>query len=183
MTWLAAVYLVSHLISQEHRGKRTVVATQDEVVDGLQTEEGQEVPRQTRNPSDVKVSGTNTRLQHGLELRSQRERKLHDDISREEGIDPAHDQTLRHHHGDLALHHAHHALHSSRIGHWVALGLATHLRLGEERTVFVCLNHICLASCKRGRGELLVVVAKIDTAHKRTLLAHVIDGLLLRGGL
>lgn len=177
------MYLVSYSTGQEHRGKRTVVTAENEVVNGLQTKEGQEVPRQTRNPSDVKVSSTNTRLQHRLELRSQREWKLHDDISRKEGIDPAHDQTLRDHHGDLTLHHAHHALHSSRIGHWVALGLATHLGLGEEGTVFVCLNHVCLASSERGWGELLVVVAKIDTAHKRTLLAHMIDGLLLRGGL
>lgn len=165
------------------RRNRTVVAAQNEVVDGLQTEEGQEVPRQTRNPSDVKVSGTNARLKHRLELRSQRKGKLHDDITREEGIDPAHDQTLGDHHGDLTLHHAHHALHGSRIGHRVTLGLTTHLGLGEEGTILVGLNHVCLASSERGRGELLVVVAEVDTAHERTLLAHLIDGLLLGGGL
>ena len=168
---------------QVNFGRRTVIAAEDEVVYRLQTEQGQEVPRQTRDPSDIKIFSSNTRLQHRLELRSQREWQFHDDIAGEEGIDPAHDQALRHHHGNLALHHAHHTLHGSRIGHWVALGLAAHLGFGEESTVLIGLDHVCLAGSERGWRQLLVVVTKVDTAHERTLLTQNIDGLLLGRGL
>jgi len=41
------------------------------------------------------------------------------------------------------------------------------------------LDHVCLASSERGWRQLLVIVAKVDTAHERTLLAQNIDGLLL----
>jgi hypothetical protein len=149
----------------------------------LQTKESQEVPRQTRNPSDVEISSANTRLQHRLELRSQREGQLHDDIAREEGVDPAHDQTLRHHHSDLALHHAHHAFHGGRVSHGVTLGLAAHVGLGEESAVLVGLDHVGLAGSEGGGRELLVVVAEVDAAHERALLAHDIDGLRLGSGL
>lgn len=42
----------------------TIVAPKDEVVDGLQPEQSQEVPRQTRHPSHVQVPRANARLQH-----------------------------------------------------------------------------------------------------------------------
>jgi hypothetical protein len=161
--------------------ERTVVATEDEVVNRLQTKQSQKVPRQTRNPSDIEISSTNTRLQHRLELRSQREGKLHDNIAREKGVDPTHDQTLGHHHGNLTFHHTHHAFHGCRIGHGVTLGLTAHFWFGEEGAVFVGLDHVCLAGGEGGWRELLVVVAQVDTAHERTLLADYIDSLRLGG--
>jgi hypothetical protein len=69
------------------------------------------------------------------------------------------------------------------VGHGVTLGLATHLRLSEESAVLVGLDHVCLAGSEGRGGELLVVVAEVDTAHERALLADDIDGLRFGSGL
>ena len=52
--------------------QHTTVA-QNKVVDRLQTKQRQEIPRQTADPSDVQIPCSNTRLQHRLELRRERE--------------------------------------------------------------------------------------------------------------
>lgn len=49
----------------------TIVAAEDEVIDGLQAEQRQEIPRKTRDPSNVQIPGANTGLEHRLELRRQ----------------------------------------------------------------------------------------------------------------
>ena len=67
---LCLLHLLAHLVC-------SILATQDEVVHRLQTEQGQEVPRERRHPSDVQVAGTNTSLQHLFELRCQREGQFH----------------------------------------------------------------------------------------------------------
>jgi hypothetical protein len=69
-THLRLLHLLAHLV-------RSVLAAQDEVVDGLQTEERQEVPGQRRDPSHVQVARANTSLQHLLELRGEREGQFH----------------------------------------------------------------------------------------------------------
>ena len=44
------------------------------------------------------------------------------DESGKESVYPAHDQCLRDHHGHVALHHTHHALHGGWVAHGVAGG-------------------------------------------------------------
>lgn len=48
------------------------------------------------------------------------------DESAEEGVDPAHDERLRHNHSHIPLHHSHHALHGSGVAH----GIRGRLTLG-----------------------------------------------------
>jgi hypothetical protein len=55
----------------------TVVASEDKVIDGLKAEKREEVPGQTGDPSHVKVAGSHAGLEHGLELRGEREREFH----------------------------------------------------------------------------------------------------------
>jgi hypothetical protein len=55
----------------------TIVAAENKVVHWLQTEEGEEIPGQTRHPSHIKITRSYSRLEHSLELRSQREREFH----------------------------------------------------------------------------------------------------------
>ena len=42
----------------------TVVVAEDEDEDGLQTEEVEEIPGQTRHPADVEVAGHHAGLEH-----------------------------------------------------------------------------------------------------------------------
>lgn len=55
----------------------TVVTTQDKPKNGLEAEQVQEVPRQTGDPSDIKITGHDTRLKHGFESDRQGEREFH----------------------------------------------------------------------------------------------------------
>lgn len=103
-----------------------------------------------------------------------------DNITGEKGIDPAHDQTLRNHHGNIALHHAHHSLHHGGISHRVGSGLSTHVWFGEERSFPVCFDEIAPARGERSRQELVEVVAQVDTAHERARLAKVGECLWFR---
>lgn len=50
--------------------------------------------------------------------------KRTDNITREESIDPAHDQGIRDDHGHLPLHGSHHTLHGVGVSHWVRRGLS-----------------------------------------------------------
>ena len=60
-----------------------------------------------------------------------------DHESSKEGIDPAHDHSLRDHHSHVPLHHAHHAFHGCRIRHWIALRLAPIFWVFQERAILV----------------------------------------------
>ena len=72
---LSLLHLLAHLVGG-------ILATQDEVVNRLETEQSQEVPRKRRHPSDIQIAGTDTGLQHLLELRCKREWQFHcEDIS------------------------------------------------------------------------------------------------------
>lgn len=51
-------------IATKGKGEHTVVASKDEVIHGLQTEQGQKVPRQTGHPPHVQVACSYTRLKH-----------------------------------------------------------------------------------------------------------------------
>jgi hypothetical protein len=67
---LCLLHLLAHLVC-------SILATQNEVVHRLQTEQSQEVPRERRHPSDIQIAGTDTSLQHLLELRCQWEGEFH----------------------------------------------------------------------------------------------------------
>ena len=141
------LHLLSHLT-------RSVLITEDENEDALQAEQAQEIPRQTRHPSYIKITGHDARLQHGLEADSEREGKAENDEAGEEGVDPRHDEGLGDHHGHVAFHHAHHAFHGSGIRHGVGCGLATGFRaVLEEGTLLVVLNEIFFAGRERRLGK------------------------------
>jgi hypothetical protein len=82
-------------------------------------------------------------------------------ISAEESIDPAHDQTLRHHHSHVAFHHAHHALHHRRVAHGVRLRLVLRIRVGQEPAILGAIEESFLAALEGSLGNLLVVVAEV----------------------
>lgn len=84
---------------------------------------------------------------------------LTDNKSREEGIDPPHNQRLWDHHSHLALHHAHHTLHGRRITHGVWSRFPSQLRLSQELSLVVRLHHVGFASSEGGRRENLGVGA------------------------
>lgn len=54
---------------------RTRVLAQNQTVDRVETEQTQEVPRDTRDVADVHVRGLDASLEHRLEADGQRERK------------------------------------------------------------------------------------------------------------
>lgn len=55
----------------------TVVTTQDKPKNGLEAEQVQEVPRQTGDPSDIKITSHDTGLKHGFESDGQGEWEFH----------------------------------------------------------------------------------------------------------
>ncbi|KAI7724354.1 hypothetical protein KC322_g111 [Hortaea werneckii] len=80
-----------------------------------------------------------------------------DDVAGEESIDPAHDKTLRHHHGHIAFHGAHHALHLCRIAERVRFGFASAVRPVLQVQSFLCSRDKDIFSPFKGRfGDLLV---------------------------
>ena len=58
-------------------GRLTVVAPKQEVEDGLQAKDTQEVPADARHPPRVHVFRGHSGLQHALKLDGQRERQFH----------------------------------------------------------------------------------------------------------
>ena len=66
----------------------------------------------------MKVITQNFRPCHGFEKASSLGPRTNHK-TREKSIDPAHDERLRYHHGNIAFHHAHHAFHRGWIGHWI----------------------------------------------------------------
>ena len=57
--------------------KLTVVASEQEVKDGLQAEDAEEVPANARHPPRVHILRHDAGLQHALELDRDRERQFH----------------------------------------------------------------------------------------------------------
>lgn len=48
----------------------TIVVSQNEYEDRLETKEVQEIPRERRDPSNIEVASGNPRLKHGFEAES-----------------------------------------------------------------------------------------------------------------
>jgi hypothetical protein len=125
---------------------------------------------------------TNAGARHKRDLRERAREKqirLTDNEAREEGVDPAHNQTLRDHHGHVSLHHAHHAFHGRRIAHGIRSRLAPRLRVGQELALLVSLHHEPLASLKGSWREHIGVGAQVNTTDERALLADLGEVLLL----
>lgn len=57
--------------------KRTIIATEEEDIDKLETENTQKVPTNTGHPARVHVFGLDTSLQHALELDGDGEGQFH----------------------------------------------------------------------------------------------------------
>lgn len=95
---------------------------------------------------------------------------LTDNKAREKGIDPPHDQRLGNHHGHVAFHHAHHALHGRRITHWIGSRLAPQFWLSQKLALLVGLDHVRLARSEGGWREHISVGAKVDAADEGAVL-------------
>lgn len=109
--------------------------------------------------------------------------RLTNNEARKKGIDPAHNQRLRNHHGHLALHHAHHALHGRRIAHGIRPRFPPHVRLSQELSFLERLHHVCFARGKRRGRDDVGVCAQVDAADERALLADLQQVLFLGRGL
>lgn len=96
---------------------------------------------------------------------------LTDHEPREERVDPPHDQRLWNHHCHVALHHAHHTLHSRRVAHRVRSRFAPHIRLCQKLALLIRLYHVCLPGGKGGGSENIGVLAQTQTAGQRPLLS------------
>ena len=94
-----------------------------------------------------------------------------DHKSREESINPAHNQRLRDHHHHIPLHHAHHGLHASRIGHGVRRWLAATSGVLKESTTLVGRDEVVLAHLKGLLGEYGGVIPEVDTANESEAFA------------
>lgn len=170
-------------IHRRHLLRNIRATPQQEIIHRLQPKQREEIPRQTADPPHIQIPRADAALQHGLELRRQRERQLKQDETREEGVDPAHDQGLRHHHRDVALHGAHHAVHGGGVGHGVGAGLPASVRVGEEGAVLVGGGEVGAAGGEGGGGKGGAVGAQVDAAEEGALLAEFGEGQRFRGGL
>lgn len=196
-----------HLLSD----LRGVVAAKEEVVDGLQAEQREEVPGQAADPADVKVARAHAGLEHRFKLRCQGKGEFYCGLkgalfivllsflvlgggacgvpghtqheASEKGVDPPHDQRLRHHHRHVPFHRAHHALHGRGIRHGIRLGLTAGVRVGEESAVFVCSGEISSACGEGGGREDGAVGSEVDAAEEGALLAKLGEGERFWGGL
>lgn len=104
-----------------------------------------------------------------------------DHESREEGVDPAHDQSLRDHHHHVSLEHAHHSLHCGWIRHRVRRRLAAVVGVLEELSAAEAGDQVVFTGLK----GLMVqdgacMVAEVNTTEKRMAFARLGQG---RGGL
>ena len=104
---------------------------------------------------------------------------LTDDKTREEGIDPSHDQRLRNHHSHISLHHAHHAFHGRRVAHRIRPRLAPLVRLSQELAFLVRRHHVRLPSLERRGRQHVRIAAQVDAAHQCALLPDLRELLLL----
>lgn len=103
-----------------------------------------------------------------------------DDVSAEEGVDPAHDQGVGDDHGHVVLHHAHHAVHLTRVGQRVRRRLALPIRLFQEGPGLVSSGEVLATSLKGPLRDGVVVGAQNGAATERALLAHARGVELLR---
>jgi ABC-type nickel/cobalt efflux system permease component RcnA len=152
--------------------KHTIVAAQQKVEHGLQSENTQEVPADTRHPARVHVPGRDAGLEHALELDRQGKWQLHDNVAAEEGIDPAHDESVGDDHGHLVFHHPHHAIHGAGIAQGVRRCLAAVLGVLE---VCARLESSCqgvAAVVEAPLGQNVMVASEVHAVHERSLLAH-----------
>lgn len=98
---------------------------------------------------------------------------LHTDHeSREEGINPTHDQSLRDHHHHVSLQHAHHSLHACRISHGVSGRLAPVVGVLQKCAAAESRDHVVLANLEglaveHGAG----VVSEVYAAEESKALA------------
>lgn len=86
------------------------------------------------------------------------------DESREKGIDPSHDDCLWHNHAQVALHHAHHALHHRGVVHGVSSIRILALLVFQKLATVVCRDKIVLARTECGFGDGIGVRAEVDAA-------------------
>lgn len=170
--------------------QQTIVATKNKPKNRLKTEQIQEIPRKTRHPSHVQITGHDTGLEHRLEADGERERQFHyssqlalyldmqtekhtDDESGEESIDPTHDQSLRDHHHHIPLHHAHHGLHAGRVGHGIRRRLTPTVGILQkcaalERRDEVAFTHLEGFFRENGAG----VVTQVDASDEGEAFAR-----------
>ena len=81
-----------------------------------------------------------------------------------EGVNPAHDESLRDHHGHVPLHHVHHLVHSAGFGHRVGRRLALVFRVLQEVAALVRGNKVVLPGDKGALRNLIVVLANVHPA-------------------
>lgn len=143
-----------------------ILVPEDEDEDALQPEKAQKIPRQTRHPPDVQVSGHDSRLQHGFEADGEWEWELEDDEAGEKGIDPGHDERLRDHHGHVSLHHPHHSFHGGRIRHWIGCSLTLGFRSTlQECSLLEAIDEILFSGIEGGLVQSGGVVPQVDTSN------------------
>lgn len=104
-----------------------------------------------------------------------------DDIAREEGVDPAHDQGVRYDHGHLPLHGAHHALHGVGVCHGVRRRLAPVLGRLEVRPGLVGRGQRVAAGVEAAPGEDVEVRPDLDAVREGSLLPDRLEVLCLGG--
>jgi hypothetical protein len=109
-------------------------------------------------------------LQHALEFDSDGEWQLENHESREESVDPAHDERVRNDHGHVVLHHTHHAIHSARIRHRVSRRLPAALGVFEVGTRLISCRESLTAGLERGRSQRVEVGPNSDAVDEGTLL-------------
>lgn len=116
-------------------------------------------------------------------MKKKRGKKSHtDDKSGKEGIDPAHNQGLRNHHGHVPFHHAHHALHSRRVRHGVPSRFPSVFGVFKEGPVFVGRHQVRPTRGKGGGRDDVGVGAEIDAAQESALFAEGGKTLLFGNG-
>lgn len=95
-----------------------------------------------------------------------------DHVAAEECIDPAHNKRVGNDHSHVALHHAHHAVHSIRISHGVWRRLATVLGCFEVGSGLVSSRQSVSAHAKRTAGQDMMVRPDVDAVQERPLFAN-----------
>lgn len=97
--------------------------------------------------------------------------------TREEGVDPTHDQCLRDHHHHISLQHSHHCFHARRVSHRVRGRLSTVVGVLQEGATAEARNQVVPSHLERfavedGRG----VVAEVDATEKGMTLTRFAEG-------
>lgn len=96
------------------------------------------------------------------------------DKSCKEGVDPAHNEGLWDHHRHVSLHHVHHAVHRSRVGHRIRRRLAPSFRPAlEKATILVPVYEVAFACLEGGgRQDGGAIIAEVHAAHYGLALAR-----------